>query len=117
VRIAVVAPFDEAVPPARYGGTERVVHYMAEQLVAWGHDVLLVAAGGSRTTGKLLHPIAKPLAEVPFSAEILTRKRDIAAAVTSMLRSARVDLVHNHFRHLLEFADELRAPLVTTVHY
>ena len=39
MRIAQIAPLFEAVPPRRYGGTERVVHWLTEELVAMGHDV------------------------------------------------------------------------------
>src|SRR5499433_937165 len=53
MRIAQVAPLTEAVPPKLYGGTERVVHWLTEELVALGHDVTLFASGDSHTSGKL----------------------------------------------------------------
>ena len=53
MRIAQVAPLTEAVPPRLYGGTERVVYWLTEELVAQGHDVTLFASGDSRTSGKL----------------------------------------------------------------
>lgn len=53
MRIAQVAPLTEAVPPKLYGGTERVVHWLTEELVALGHDVTLFASGDSRTSGTL----------------------------------------------------------------
>src|ERR1700761_8813577 len=53
MRIAQVAPLTEAVPPRLYGGTERVVYWLTEELVALGHDVTLFASGDSRTSGKL----------------------------------------------------------------
>src|SRR5437868_13027377 len=53
MRIAQVAPLTEAVPPKLYGGTERVVHWLTEELVVLGHDVTLFASGDSRTTAKL----------------------------------------------------------------
>ncbi|MBV9531767.1 MAG: glycosyltransferase family 4 protein [Bradyrhizobium sp.] len=53
MRIAQVAPLTEAVPPQLYGGTERVVHWLTEELVALGHDVTLFASGDSRTSAKL----------------------------------------------------------------
>ena len=48
MRIAQIAPLTEAVPPALYGGTERVVSWLTEELVALGHDVTLFASGDSR---------------------------------------------------------------------
>ncbi len=53
MRIAQVAPLTEAIPPKLYGGTERVVHWLTEELVALGHDVTLFASGDSQTSAKL----------------------------------------------------------------
>jgi glycosyltransferase involved in cell wall biosynthesis len=54
LRIAQVAPLHESVPPQLYGGTERIVSYLTEELVAAGHDVTLFASGDSRTSGRLV---------------------------------------------------------------
>jgi glycosyltransferase involved in cell wall biosynthesis len=53
MRIAQVAPLTEAVPPKLYGGTERVVHWLTEELVTLGHDVTLFASGDSHTSARL----------------------------------------------------------------
>ena len=53
MRIAQVAPLTEAIPPKLYGGTERVVHWLTEELVALGHEVTLFASGDSCTSAKL----------------------------------------------------------------
>lgn len=53
MRIAQVAPLTEAVPPKLYGGTERVVHWLTEELVALGNDITLFASGDSQTSAKL----------------------------------------------------------------
>src|ERR1700721_2426197 len=53
MRIAQVAPLTEAVPPKFYGGTERVVHWLTEELVTLGNEVTLFASGDSRTSAKL----------------------------------------------------------------
>ncbi|HJS44154.1 MAG TPA: glycosyltransferase, partial [Gemmatimonadales bacterium] len=60
LRIAQVAPLCESVPPRLYGGTERVVSYLTDELVASGHDVTLFASGDSQTRAKLIpaHPRA-----------------------------------------------------------
>ncbi len=52
MRIAQVAPLHESVPPKLYGGTERVVSYLTEELVARGHDVTLYASGDSDDPGE-----------------------------------------------------------------
>ena len=56
MRIAQLAPLAESVPPKLYGGTERVVAWLVDELVELGHDVTLFASGDSRTRGKL-HPV------------------------------------------------------------
>lgn len=54
MRIAQIAPLIESVPPRGYGGTERIVAYLTEELVALGHDVTLFATADSRTTAHLV---------------------------------------------------------------
>jgi hypothetical protein len=54
MRIAQVAPLYESVPPKLYGGTERVVSYLTEELMRLGHDVTLFASGDSETTARLV---------------------------------------------------------------
>lgn len=61
MRIAQIAPLYEAVPPLRYGGTERIVSYLTEGLVAAGHEVTLFASGDSRTTAALVPTRAEAL--------------------------------------------------------
>ena len=53
MKIAQVAPLYESVPPKLYGGTERVVSYLTEELVRLGHDVTLYASGDSQTAVRL----------------------------------------------------------------
>src|SRR3974377_1150980 len=53
MKIAQIAPLYESVPPKFYGGTERVVSYLTEELVRQGHDVTLFASGDSKTTAQL----------------------------------------------------------------
>ncbi len=56
MKIAQIAPLVESVPPQFYGGTERVVSWLTEELVAQGHEVTLFASGASPTAATL-HPI------------------------------------------------------------
>jgi glycosyltransferase involved in cell wall biosynthesis len=67
LRIAQVAPLYESVPPARYGGTERIVSYLTEELVELGHEVTLFASGDSRSRARVIAPCAQALrlARVP----------------------------------------------------
>lgn len=61
MRIAQVAPLYESVPPKLYGGTERIVSYLTEELVNQGHDVTLFASGDSVTKAKLISPVENSL--------------------------------------------------------
>src|SRR6188474_1577045 len=54
MRIAQIAPLAEAIPPKLYGGTERVIWWLTEELVALGHDITLFASGDSVTSAKLV---------------------------------------------------------------
>jgi hypothetical protein len=54
MKIAQVAPLTESCPPKFYGGTERVVAYLTEELVAQGHEVTLFASGDSQTAAELV---------------------------------------------------------------
>lgn len=67
MRIAQAAPIIEWVPPKKYGGTERVVHTLAEQLVKKGYDVTLFASGDSITAARLVSVYPKALRESDFA--------------------------------------------------
>ena len=54
MRIAQIAPLMESVPPRLYGGTERIVYWLTEELVRQGHDVTLFASGDSITSANLI---------------------------------------------------------------
>ena len=98
MRIAQVAPLYESVPPKYYGGTERVVSYLTEELVKQGHDVTLFASGDSVTSAKL----------VPCSPRSLRLDRhciDQLAHHILMLervfeRADEFDIVHFHIDYL-----------------
>src|ERR1700747_3753506 len=72
MKIAQIAPLYERVPPLLYGGTERIVAYLTEELVRQGHEVTLFASGDSRT-GAAVVPCSKaalrlhPLNQEPLS--------------------------------------------------
>ena len=61
MKIAQIAPLAESVPPKLYGGTERIVSYLTEELVRQGHDVTLFASGDSRTKANLVAPYPEAL--------------------------------------------------------
>ena len=61
MKIAQIAPLYESCPPQLYGGTERVVSYLTEELVRQGHEVTLFASGDSRTAAELCAPCPRAL--------------------------------------------------------
>lgn len=92
MRIAQIAPPWLTVPPARYGGTERVVSLLAEGLMARGHDVTLFASGGSSTGARLVSPL-----EVPPPATQLGNVWDETTHVLDAYRRAgEFDVIHDH---------------------
>ena len=115
MRIAQVAPLYESVPPARYGGTERVVSYLTEALVAEGHDVTLFASGDSRTEARLIAPCAFAARLDPTCQDPLARHMLLLEAVRR--EAHRFDLVHFHCGYL-HFVPSRRlpSPTLTTLH-
>ncbi|GEP60770.1 glycosyltransferase family 4 protein [Reyranella soli] len=115
MRIAQVAPLAESVPPKLYGGTERVVAWLIDELVELGHDVTLFASGNSRTRAKLV-----PVWPYAFR---LGRPRTDPVAVQSVLletlaaRSREFDVVHCHIDWLhLPLLTRAGVPFLTTFH-
>ena len=114
MRIAQIAPLSEAVPPRLYGGTERVVSWLTEELVRLGHEVTLFASGDSRTTAELVASVPEGLR--------LSGIRDHTASHLVMLsqvraRAAEFDILHFHvdlLQHVM-FAD-MTHKCVTTMH-
>lgn len=120
MRIALVAPFEEPVPPKTYGGTERVVYNLAQELVKQGHKVTLFASGDSHTRAKLVACTPRAIRVLPESRNQGIRMglnyRALAKAIAS-INKMDFDIVHNHFGWpLLLFKDLIKFPVVTTLH-
>jgi glycosyltransferase involved in cell wall biosynthesis len=116
LRIAQVATLYERIPPVLYGGTERVVSYLTEELVRRGHDVTLFAAGDSRTTANLapgcpeaLRLLGRPELGGPLQLAMLSNVYEKAAE--------RFDIVHTHVDYWsFAFARLTGMPTVATMH-
>jgi glycosyltransferase involved in cell wall biosynthesis len=115
MRIAQIAPLAEAVPPKLYGGTERVVSYLTEELVGLGHEVTLFASGDSVTPAELVPVTPKALRLDP-------KVRDFTPYVCMLLdevvrRANEFDVLHFHIE-MLHFPcfRHLAARTVTTLH-
>jgi glycosyltransferase involved in cell wall biosynthesis len=115
MKIAQIAPLMESVPPRLYGGTERIVSYLTEELVALGHDVTLFASGDSITAANLVPCVPKALRldasvidPTPYYMLMLDRVRQ---------RAGDFDILHFHID---QFQFPLFRPIagrtVTTLH-
>ena len=115
MRIAQIAPLFEAVPPRRYGGTERVVHWLTEALVAMGHDVTLFATGDSRTTAKLRPMRAEG---ERFARNFEYNNAPYARMIELVRRQADAfDVLHFHIDfHPFSVFTRQATPFVTTLH-
>jgi glycosyltransferase involved in cell wall biosynthesis len=115
MRIAQVAPLYESVPPQGYGGTERVVSYLTEELVRQGHEVTLFASGDSTTQARLVAPCAKALRH---DKNCLDPLASCVLMLEMVCREARnVDLVHFHIDYLhFPLSRRYRWANVTTLH-
>jgi glycosyltransferase involved in cell wall biosynthesis len=115
MRIAQVAPLAESVPPKLYGGTERVVAWLIDELIELGHDVTLFASGDSVTRANLVPAWPRALR--------LSRPRaDPAVAQAALLEAvareaANFDVIHCHVDWVhLPLLERLGVPFLTTLH-
>jgi glycosyltransferase involved in cell wall biosynthesis len=115
LRIAQIAPLAESVPPKLYGGTERVVSYLTDELVRWGHRVTLFASGDSVTSAELV-PV------VPGSLRLDERVKDCTPYNCMLIdrvmrRAHEFDILHFHVEYFhYPFARALGSRVVTTLH-
>jgi len=115
VRIAQVSPLHESVPPTEYGGTERVVSFLTEELVRAGHEVTLFASGDSTTSATLVPMTGRSLRRDAASVD------PVAQHFVMLERIARVaaefDILHYHVDYLhFPISRRLGIPHVTTLH-
>ena len=98
MRIAQVAPLYESVPPKLYGGTERVVSYLTEELVRQGHEVTLFASGDSLTEARLVPVCKQSLRLSPDCVDPLAHHVLLVEHVLD--ESENFDLIHFHIDYL-----------------
>src|SRR6516162_7455244 len=115
MHIAQVAPLTEAIPPKLYGGTERVVSWLTEELIALGHEVTLYASGDSMTSARLE-------AVWPRALRLDGSVRDPNALHMLMLErvyqsATNFDFIHCHLDyHPFSLFSRQPTPFVTTLH-
>jgi glycosyltransferase involved in cell wall biosynthesis len=115
MRIAQIAPLTESVPPALYGGTERVISWLTEELVEFGHNVTLFASGDSITNARL-----EPM--WPRSLRLDGTVRDSYALHMAIIeqvfrRADQFDMMHFHLDYFsFSLMARQKTPFVTTLH-
>jgi glycosyltransferase involved in cell wall biosynthesis len=115
MRIAQVAPLYESVPPQLYGGTERVVSYLTEELVRLGHEVTLFASGDSETTARLVPACPHALWRDGNCRESLPHHVRLMEIVFQDVH--RFDVIHFHTDYLhFPLLRRHPCPSVTTLH-
>lgn len=120
MKIAILAPFEESVPPKKYGGTELVVYNLTEQLIRMGNDVTLLASGDSKTSAGLEAIFPQSIRSLSNSQDMKIRdtlKYMGIGKIISYLRKNKFDVIHNHIGwRILPFQDVVDSPMVTTLH-
>jgi len=115
MRIAIAAPLIEAVPPPFYGGTERVVSVLTEELVRRGHEVTLFASGDSHTSAGLIAACPRGLRLDPEAGDTVPYTMVQLAEIYRV--ASEFDVIHNHVDYLaFPFARLAATPTVTTIH-
>jgi glycosyltransferase involved in cell wall biosynthesis len=115
MRIAQVAPLIESVPPKHYGGTERIVSYLTEELVRAGHDVTLFASGDSVTNARLIASCERSLRKNERCKDPVAREVLLVDHVIEYVNE--FDLIHFHTGYLhFPVCRYLQVPHVTTLH-
>jgi glycosyltransferase involved in cell wall biosynthesis len=115
MRIAQISPLFESVPPKLYGGTERIVHFLTEELVALGHDVTLFASGDSETSARLV-PVCDRALRLGKAAE--PTAHHLLALEAAFRNPGEFDVIHTHVDYLAyPFARRHPdTPVVATLH-
>lgn len=119
MKIALLAPFEESIPPKKYGGVELIVYHLA-QLLSKKHSVFLLATGDSKTNAKLIPIFPKALRTESFAKDMKIReaiKYIGISKVVKELKKIKIDIIHNHIGwRFLPFASLLKVPTLTTLH-
>jgi len=120
MKIALVSPLEERVPPRKYGGTELVVYNLVEQLVKMDHQVTLLASGDSRVSAALEPIFRKSLRSISKIDDLKIRdayKLIGVGKIVTYLKKKKFDIIHNHLGwRLLPFERIFDCPMVTTLH-
>ncbi len=120
MKIALLAPFEEAVPPEKYGGTELVISNLCETLIDYGHRVYLLGTGDSQTRANLISIFPQAIRKEKIASDLTLRntlKYIGIGRVFDELLKLDIDIIHNHIGwRFIPFAHHFRVPTITTLH-
>lgn len=111
MKIAEIGNIYETIPPVKYGGIERIIYFLCNELSNRGHEVTLFASGDSHINGNVVHFLDKP--NYTYNAELSNRH---IIKTVEYIKDHDFDIVHSHVDSFLNFAKELEIPVVHTLH-
>ena len=115
LKIAQIAPCWYPIPPEKYGGIERIIFHLCQELSKRGHEVTLFASGNSKTKAKLVpvYPTNLVKLKIPWQENIL----NIESLIKAYEKNEEYDILHSHLDHLGLFLQNLiKIPIVHTFH-
>jgi len=117
MRIGIISPLWKPLPPERYGGTELIVSYIAEELVKRGHDVTVFASKDSKTSARLVPVTEKNLYDTFGYFKWDNLEYDIIETEMVGRLSSEFDILHNHNGFVpLSITPLIKTPMITTLH-
>lgn len=117
LKIAQIAPINERIPPKKYGGIERVVHDLTEELVKRGHDVTLFATGDSKTSAKLSSVYPRALREAKIKDVHGLIEWTLLHLGSAYKKQESFDIIHDHNTIFsMPLAHFAKTPTVITIH-
>lgn len=113
----MIASLAERVPPKKYGGSERVIYYLTEELIKMGHDVTLFASGDSQTSAKLISVVPRSLREMNVRDVYGLNEWNFLNFGTAYSMQEKFDVIHDHtYTTSLPTANLSKTPVVMTIH-
>lgn len=117
MKIAQIAPVIERVPPEKYGGTERIVHALTEELTEMGHQVTLFATGDSKTSAKLVSVYPRALRKAKIDNLYGANAWTLLNIGLAYKMQSQFDIIHDHNNDIsLPVATLATTPVVMTIH-
>ncbi len=117
LRIGQISPLNLPVPPKKYGGTERIVFWLCEELKRLGHEVFLFGSGDSKVSCKLIPIVKKSLWVSKDIKEHSVYYALQLAQVAQLSAKLKIDILHDHLGPLtLALYGQVKIPIVHTLH-